>query len=275
MTLQCFDRHLRPAALIAIILLSGSLSTEANDQNVLRERIAGLSSAEQPAIDGSPIAAAHGVTKLYELRGWKPAWSDRAMMQQLYDHVLRSVEHGLNPDDFHAHHLGARLRSGARVDDPEYRADTEILYSDALARLVFTLRFGKLDPSSFDPAWNFSRRIDNDDPVKAINDVLESGQITAALEKADPDFAKYDLLRQALVTYQEIAEGGGWPTVPEDAGLKLGSTGPRVVALRERLRITADFTGPEAADPAAFDADLETAVARFQRRHGIAPGLTR
>jgi murein L,D-transpeptidase YcbB/YkuD len=63
--------------------------------------------------------------------------------------------------------------------------------------------------------------------------------------------------------------GGGWPTVSSGPVLELGSTGPRVVELRNRLRVTGDLEGPEATDPQTFDAGLETAVKQFQSRHGI------
>jgi len=270
MTIHRFDRHLRPAALMVIIMLWVSLSTEANDQNVLRERVAELSSTQNPMVDGAPIATILGITKLYQLRSWEPVWTDPSMVRQLYDGVLQSAEHGLNPDDFHAHQLGARLDAGPAAGDPIYRADTEILCSDAFARLLVTLRFGKLDPSTFDTAWNFSREILNQDPVLAINGLLQSRQVSGAFEMAAPGVPKYDLLRQALVTYQDIGAKGGWPRVPEGDGMKLGSTGPRVVVLRYRLRVTGDFGGPTPANPEVFDEQLEAAAKRFQRRHGIA-----
>ncbi len=270
MTFLLFDRRSRTAVLIAAIMLWVSLSSEANDHIVLRERVAELSSTQNPMVDGAPIATILGITKLYELRSWEPVWTDPSMVRQLYDGVLQSAEHGLNPDDFHAHQLGARLDAGPAAGDPIYRADTEILCTDAFARLLVTLRFGKLDPSTFDTAWNFSRKILNQDPVLAINGVLQSRQISGAFQMAAPGVPKYELLRQALVTYQDIGASGGWPTVPEGDGMKLGSTGPRVVVLRYRLRLTGDFGGPTPADPEVFDEQLEAAVKRFQRRHGIA-----
>ena len=163
--------------------------------------------------------------------------------------------------------LGARLQSKAK--DAVYRADTEILCTDALARLAFTLKFGKLDPTSIDQAWNFSRTIDGHDPIKVFDEVLTSGDITTALENAEPDLVEYDRLQNALVEHLDIQARGGWPTVPEGEGLKLGSTGPRVVALRERLKVTGDLEDTGPTDPAVFGEGLEAAAKRFQWRHGI------
>jgi len=107
--------------------------------------------------------------------------------------------------------------------------------------------------------------------VKVFNDVLNKKNIAAALEETGPDTPFYNWLRQALVTYRGIMAGGGWPTVPDGEVLKLGSSGPRVAALRERLTITGDLTAPGPADPAVFDEGLDAGVKHFQERHGIDP----
>ena len=256
---------------VAVIAVSVSVFAQSSDREVLRDRIALLSSTPDPAVDGAPIAAVLGISKLYERRGYEPAWTDRAMVEELFDQVLRSVEHGLDPENFHARQLGARLKAGPRAKDPVFAADTEILCTDALARLSVTLKFGKLDPANLDPAWNFSRKIETEDPVKVFNDVLNTKNIAAALEETSPDTPFYTWLRQALVTYRGILAGGGWPTVPGGEVLKVGSTGPRVAVLRKRLEITGDLTTLDRVDPAVFDEGLEAGVKRFQERHGIDP----
>ena len=144
---------------VAVLVVSMSVFAQSNDQDVLRDRIDWLSSTSNPAVDGAPIAAVLLISKLCERRDYEPAWTDPAMVEELFDQVLASADHGLNPEDFHARQLGARLKSGLRPNDAEFVADTEILCTDALARLAITLHFGKLDPTELDPAWNFSRKI--------------------------------------------------------------------------------------------------------------------
>jgi murein L,D-transpeptidase YcbB/YkuD len=255
-------------SLAVAVALAASTPAHADDRDVLRDRIASL--ASDAKVDGAPIAAVRGITKLYEGRAWAPAWTDRAMVRQLHDQVRRSVEHGLTPDDFHVRQLDARLQPGDRAADPKFRAETEILCTDSLLRLAVTLKFGKIDPASLDPAWNFSRRIEGQDPVKVLDDVLKSKDLAAALEGVDPNTEFYNGLRQALVTYRGILSRGGWPKVPDGETLEPGSTGPRVVALRDRLRVTGDLEAADPSDPAVFDDALGTAVEGFQHRHGIA-----
>ncbi len=248
------------------------LWAQTTDRDALRQRVEWLKSTPNATIDGAPIAARSLIPALYERRGYEPAWTPE-MVKQLFEQVLRSVEHGLNPDDYHAALLGARLDPGSRASDPIFRADTEILCTEALARLAVTLKFGKLNPADLDSAWNFSRKIENRDPVQVLNDALESGNIAAALDNQAPDLRAYNLLRNSLIRYRGILAQGGWPAVPAGPVLKPEMTSPRVATLRQRLLISGDLEASGSGDPAAFtevfDERLEAAVKRFQIRHGL------
>jgi murein L,D-transpeptidase YcbB/YkuD len=94
----------------------------------------------------------------------------------------------------------------------------------------------------------------------------------AALADADlPAYSPYtyDLTLRAAEIYRDIAASGGWPQVPaEAAGLKLGSTGPAVLALKRRLAASDDLD-PLAASSDVFDAATEEGLKRFQARHGL------
>ena len=248
---------------------STTVSAQSNKRDALRNRVKELSSIPNPVVDGAPIAAAPLVSTLCERRGYEPAWTNPEMVRELLDQVLHAVDHGLSPDDFHARQLAARLSPGRRATDPEFAADTEILCTDALARLAVTLRFGKLDPADRDPAWNFSRKIAAKDPVEVFNQILVTGSVADWLAAAGPQNKIYQWFQTALAQYRSILAKGGWPTVSAGPVLKVGSNGPRVAALRERLRVTGDLSAPASADPALFDEGLEDAVKHFQMRHGI------
>ena len=72
----------------------------------------------------------------------------------------------------------------------------------------------------------------------------------------------------ALLSYSAIEVRGGWPTVPASAKLAPGGSAPEVAVLRERLVISDDLA-PEHIRGEAYDANVATAVRRFQARHGL------
>ena len=76
-------------------------------------------------------------------------------------------------------------------------------------------------------------------------------------------------IRQAALSYSDIAVRGGWPVIPPDARFAPGVSGPHDDLLRRRLTISGDLETVSTA--AVFDDALGTAVKRFQLRHGLAP----
>ncbi len=76
-------------------------------------------------------------------------------------------------------------------------------------------------------------------------------------------------IKEAALSYSDIAVRGGWPTIPADAKFAIGVPGPNDDLLRKRLIITADLAADQASGP--FDATVAEAVKRFQVRHGLAP----
>ncbi len=254
---------------VCAVLLPAIVSAQAGESTALRSQIDQLAASQSPTVHGAPIAAAELIQQIYERRNYVPAWTDTGMIKQLFDQVLRSVEHGLDPDDFHARQIGARRNAGAQAQDPSFQAETEVLCTDALLRLGVTLHFGKLDPAVLDPTWNFDRTIRAADPVEVFDSILRSKDISAALEGADPNTAFYNNLRSALVQYRGIMAKGGWDSIPEGPVLAPKSVGSRVIALRKRLTASGDLQNHDPADPALYDDTLAMAVKRFQERHGI------
>jgi L,D-transpeptidase YcbB len=76
-------------------------------------------------------------------------------------------------------------------------------------------------------------------------------------------------IKEAALSYSDIAVRGGWPTIPADAKFAIGVAGPNDDLLRKRLIITADLAAEKPSGP--FDTDVTEAVKRFQVRHGLAP----
>jgi len=75
-------------------------------------------------------------------------------------------------------------------------------------------------------------------------------------------------VEHAIMQYTDIVAQGGWPMVPPEQKLRVGSRGPAVAALRQRLIVSGDLD-PQFGASDAFDTYVDAAVKRFQARHGI------
>jgi murein L,D-transpeptidase YcbB/YkuD len=250
----------------AILAPLPALSEELPEQ--LRQRVEALREG-QVQVGGESIAAAPLIAAVYERRGFRPLWN-AATAGQLVDALRETETHGLLARDYHISAIEQRLRQGW-PEATTTRSDLEILLSDAFVRLAYCLHFGKLNPTALDPKWNFSRRLDFDDPVKSIDNALSAGRIVETLEQLQPQEFFYGRLRRALAQLRETAKVGGWPTMSEGKALQPGDRGPRVSELRRRLVASGDLAGHAVVDDELFDDELAGATEAFQRRHGLNP----
>ena len=75
-------------------------------------------------------------------------------------------------------------------------------------------------------------------------------------------------IKEAALSYSDIAVRGGWPMIPPDARFTLGVAGANDDLLRRRLIVSEDLAADKASG--TFDEVVAEAVKRFQVRHGLA-----
>jgi len=249
------------AALLALFSSAAALSDEA-----LRARVEAL--ADEPRIDGVAVADPWFLIRFYERRQFSPAWESDAKRDALLRALERSVEHGLDPDDYHVALLRAHMAETPDEDREAAAVHFELLASDALARYAFHLRFGKVNPEALEPSWNFSRTLEGTNPIAVFQRLIDAADIAAEAETLAPQEPRYAELKAALARYREIERAGGWPRLDASTTLKPGMRDPRVAQLRERLAIEG-YAADAGGDPELFDESLEAAVRSFQRLHGL------
>jgi murein L,D-transpeptidase YcbB/YkuD len=105
---------------------------------------------------------------------------------------------------------------------------------------------------------------------KAASSTPESRSAEALALSHEPTFDEgtAQRIKEAALSYSDIAVRGGWPTIPTDAKFAIGTAGANDDLLRKRLIISGDLA--ETKTSGAFDNDVMEAVKRFQVRHGLA-----
>ena len=98
----------------------------------------------------------------------------------------------------------------------------------------------------------------------------ESRSAAALALSHEPTFDEgtAERIKEAALSYSDIAVRGGWPTIPADAKFAIGVAGRNDDLLRKRLIITGDLADDKPTGP--FDEEVAEAVMRFQDRHGLA-----
>lgn len=160
-----------------------------------------------------------------------------------------------------------RIAQGLRVEPGER---TTFRDNDALVRAALdharAVHAGRLDTSDFQRDWGL--RPPPYDPLPAFADAVRRDRLAAWIASLPPPYVGYDGLRKGLETYRRYVADGGWTALAAGPDLGLGATGARVIALRKRLAVE---DGGVARTGDRFDADLQEAVRRAQRRYGLNP----
>ena len=135
----------------------------------------------------------------------------------------------------------------------------------------FTEHFIRFINSTYEKGYVKRKEQEKFIPIKRMDPMAIADSILNKKHKDDKYYEDvnemYAGLKKELAVYYPIAKAGGWPTIPSFKGsLKPGSSNAAIPAIKKRLAMTQDLAGADTSN--VFNDTLETAVKRFQRRHG-------
>ena len=213
----------------------------------------------------------------YQQRNYTPAWVAKGEISQnaliLLDCLRSSFEDGFCPDDYHLQELETLIALQRFTDkkwhlpNPYWRAQLDILFTDAFMLYTSDFIHGRVNPLEVDNRWRFRKT--RPDLVKLLFFALEKEPFCLLMAKLKPSFPGYGRLASGLAKYRRLVASGGWSKIPSGPSLRLGDRDPRVAFLRKRLTLTGEMDGLIEQGSDLFDSSLKTALIRFQRRHGL------
>jgi murein L,D-transpeptidase YcbB/YkuD len=247
----------------------------------IRERVDRLRyapAAQGSVVRGDRLMLPEGVARFYEASWFEPQWQDPSRLDELIAAIADLKYDGLSADDYHVVALQS-FRSdlrGTKLLAPQDQADLELLATDAMMLALYHLYLGKVDPAKLSPQWNYpAPPFDLAQAGASCCAAVAAGQIRGLFERARPQHAWYERGRQRLREHYAIRDAGGWSRLSNGPTMKPGMIDPRVPALRLRLATTGDLPAASANEAplppydTTYDAGLESAVRRFQDRHGL------
>ena len=206
---------------------------------------------------------------LYRDNGFQPFWIKNGRPgrhgEDIREVVRDAGKHGLDPSHYLSMNIDEFWDSTSTVD----LARLDILLSLGMTRYVANQREGRVEPRLLEPELFAAAGDVNVDWSALFGSAVNSTDMKEFLEKQQPQFPQYRLLKEKLAEYQAIAAAGGWPVVPTDQVLKAGMNEPGIAMLRQRLISTGDLD-EENLEGAGFDSQLVEAVKHFQNRHNLA-----
>jgi len=246
-------------------------------RELLRNRIEAAGTPTKLTVSGRNLYSSVALPLFYQRRSYLPAWINGSGISRGAGELLSALRgadaEGLRSSDYHLTKIGRMLERLGESPSDITRAgrrelvDLELLLTDAFLLYGSHLVAGRVNPETIDPEWFANRR--DVDMAEALEEAVSNNTIPETLENLRPSQSGYARLREALRSYRDIASKGGWPGVPVGPKMQKGDSGDRVALLRERLEVTGDLRDGKTDDPQGFDQNLDEAVRRFQRRHGL------
>jgi murein L,D-transpeptidase YcbB/YkuD len=217
--------------------------------------------------------------QFYQNRGDALAWIDGTKPRPAMDELIATLEKadrdGLDPALYSASTLSARRVDAGRGFvttkgfEPSEAAELDVWLTYLFLQYASDLSEGVGDLSHADPKWQI--RDKKADLLALLDKALDDNSVGRTLEDLTPHHPQYVALRDQLAKYREIAAHGGWPTLPSELKLKPNQQNPAVPLLAKRLAITGDYSGQIDEQALDYGPELQEAVKRFQRRHGLEP----
>lgn len=186
---------------------------------------------------------------------------------EMIEIIRNSRDEALNPKDYNFEEIESTLRRiEQNNNNAEDLAELELLLSNSFLKYAHDLHYGRVRADQINLDLQSTER-----PIN-ISELLitatSSNQIEETLNGLLPKHPMYSKLKISLKEYKEIAANGGWQGVPYGDKFKKGARGNRVIALRERLKVTGELDS-STPNSEVFDETLDIAVRKYQQRNGL------
>lgn len=210
------------------------------------------------------------LNQFYATRHYSPAWGFRGENNaKSFDDFLTSLAavidyHGLETADYPI----PLMRQLIAANDDASKLKLELLVTDTVMKLAHALHGDTYKIPSDYIGWDF-KRAEADIPLTLANAVASNG-LPRFIDDLSPHNPAYTSLTHILHAYRIMALHGEWKPIPKGPTLRPKDHGPRVVALRQRLRAENYLTADQSIDE-TYDDALAKAVTLWQSRNGLDP----
>ncbi|KAF0138372.1 MAG: Uncharacterized protein FD153_1365 [Rhodospirillaceae bacterium] len=179
------------------------------------------------------------IRQFYQSRRYQPLWVGEegvvASAKELIEVLKTADREGLLPQGYGM----AVLEHGMKAHMLEALARFDSALTAVFVRYVQDLKHGRVRARDVEPG------LFPDPPpldvTRLLKEATRTKDFSRFLASLAPSAPGYHRLRETLERYRALADSGGWPAIPQGQNLRPGMAGPRVVVLRQRLRVTGEL----------------------------------
>lgn len=258
------------AWLLASLLLVPTVRAQTSQED------AGLTSAIAVlSADGYSAQERAQLTRLYREGGplwFQPSGAATAQAREAVRVLSEAQRHGLVPAHYGMPQTAELMASMAERTQAAAgtRTRVEVRLSAAMLRFWRDLHIGRIDPRRV--GFRMSLPQHDDDFVLLLRHAVAAGRVAQTTTDLTPPLVLYRLLLEALARYRTLAASTpAFTMAPPARSITEGMPLTGAEALERHLIALGDLERPTGtATTGRYEPALAQAVARFQRRHGLA-----
>jgi len=213
--------------------------------------------------------------RFYSARHYQPVWLLSKSTSALHDVALEFIENaeseGLDISDYQINRLRQLRTNNLQADAYELEFQT----TRTLLKLATDLRRGQFSPKDLDPDWHIPQS--SFDPVNFLLTAIASDNFQQFLDELKPKIPGYQLLKQALAKYRDLAARQAiWIQIPAAAAIHPNTMHMSIPLVRDRIveaykiQNRAEYNLSNTTSK-YYDDNLVNAVKTFQLQHGLNP----
>lgn len=212
----------------------------------------------------------------YQNRNYSLAWFSEGELTdnafQLVSEIRNSDNPGLEAENYNLFSENNELMNkdpepGFLSTSPDDVAHFDILLTDAYMSYATDLSKGKITTDSLFILWE--EYPDEINLPRYLANAIDNNKIAESLHRLRPHNESY----YRLIDAYDTLRNSEWPLPGNIKPLKKNSKSSNVIRIKKYLSVTGDLSTTDSAyiSSSVFDNNLEQAVMKFQKRHGLNP----
>ncbi|GGF18361.1 L,D-transpeptidase family protein [Echinicola rosea] len=213
--------------------------------------------------------------KVYGEFDYQPIWISAEGLSEHGERFLKVMEEdipvdGLDKDDYHYGLIKQRVDSISQGGGVELLADLELVVSEAFVHLANDLHYGSVDPNEMSSKWKMEPKAKDVDVESLLVEIGKGNlELNEALSQLRPDNQLYAGLREEMEKVLAAKDHSDKPHIKFNGALEVGDRDPVITQVRKALEETGEAGISDYKEADVYDKELEQAVKRFQKRHGL------
>ncbi|ACL69400.1 L,D-transpeptidase family protein [Halothermothrix orenii] len=208
----------------------------------------------------------------YEERNYNPAWCSQTEIYPQAYILLKIIKEadreGLDPSAYYYSLISNYVRELENKIIRNSSITREVALSFELLMTKVYLDYTLDLLTGYTRNGMFNKMYDKHELIKKLNRAIEQESLGKFFIDLYPGQELYFRMRKALSHLRNISSKD-WPRVGYGPPLQRGDYSKRIIELRRRLYLSGDLSEEQLNTGTYFDRELEKAVRKFQRRHGL------